>query len=88
MKKQTKIIILSGLFAIIFAVSSVVGKYNYTGRVIGKDKDPVEAATVLLLTSKDSTLLTYGITSEKGYFSIPCDRKSVIAKISCIICKH
>ncbi|MBD5170803.1 MAG: hypothetical protein HDT07_02190 [Bacteroidales bacterium] len=61
------------------------GKYVYTGRVTGTDKDPVVGATVMLLAPKDSTVLTYGVTDVDGSFSIPCDRKGVIlAKFSCI----
>lgn len=60
------------------------GKYVYTGRVIGTDKEPVVAATVMLLAPKDSTVLTYGIADEEGRFRIPCDRTNVIAKLSCI----
>lgn len=58
------------------------GKYNYIGRIIGKDKEPIEAATVLIMEPKDSVVLTYGITNEKGYFSIPCDKSGVIVKVS------
>ena len=60
------------------------GKYLYRGKVIGKDKEPVVAATVMLLAPRDSTVITYGITDEAGRFNIPCDRQKVIAKISCI----
>lgn len=60
------------------------GKYVYTGKAIGKDKCPVVAATVMLLAPKDSTVLTYGITDASGYFTIPCDKHGVIAKLSCI----
>lgn len=60
------------------------GKYCYTGRAVGTDNEPVAAATVMLLAPKDSTVITYGITDEAGRFSIPCDRKGVIAKLSCI----
>ena len=60
------------------------GKYVYTGRAIGSDNEPVVAATVMLLAPKDSTVLTYGITDNAGCFSIPCDRKGVIAKLSCL----
>ncbi|MDE6753558.1 MAG: outer membrane beta-barrel family protein [Muribaculaceae bacterium] len=60
------------------------GKYVYVGNVIGNDKKPVVAATVLLLTPKDSTVLTYGMTDDYGHFTIPCDRQPVIAKISSI----
>lgn len=60
------------------------GKYIYTGKAVGKDNEPVVAATVMLLAPKDSTILTYGITDDTGRFSIPCDRQSVIAKLSCV----
>ncbi|MDE5880225.1 MAG: outer membrane beta-barrel family protein, partial [Muribaculaceae bacterium] len=60
------------------------GKYIYTGKAIGYDNEPVIAATIMLLAPKDSTVLTYGITDGAGRFSIPCDRQSVIAKLSCV----
>ena len=60
------------------------GKFRYKGIVIGSDKEPVIAATVMLLMPKDSTVLTYGITDNEGRFSIPCDRQGVIGKLSCI----
>ncbi len=58
------------------------GKYIYSGRALGTDNEPVVAATVLLLTPRDSTVVTYGVTDINGRFSIPCDRQSVIAKLS------
>lgn len=60
------------------------GKYTYTGKIIGSDNEPVVAATIMLLAPKDSTVLTYGITDTGGRFFIPCDRKGIIAKLSCI----
>lgn len=60
------------------------GKYVYTGRAIGRDNEPVAAATVMLLAPKDSTVLTYGIADAEGRFRIPCDRANVIAKLSCM----
>ncbi len=60
------------------------GKYIYTGKTIGTDNSPVAAATILLLSPKDSTVLTYAVADNEGRFSIPCDRRNVIAKISCI----
>lgn len=60
------------------------GKFRYTGRVIGSDDEPVVAATVMLLASNDSTVITYGITDDTGRFSIPCDKKAVIAKLTCL----
>ncbi|MDE5876744.1 MAG: outer membrane beta-barrel family protein [Muribaculaceae bacterium] len=60
------------------------GKFCYTGRAIGTDHEPVAAATVMLLVPKDSTVITYGITDDAGYFSILCDRQGVIAKLTCL----
>lgn len=58
------------------------GKYRYFGKVVGNDNEPVVAATVMLLTPKDSVIITYGLTDEEGRFSIPCDKKDVIGKLS------
>ncbi len=60
------------------------GKYRYTGVLEGNDREPVTAATVMILSPKDSTVITYGMTDESGHFSIPCDKKGVIGKFSCI----
>lgn len=61
------------------------GKYRYSGRTIGSASgEPVGFATVMLLNPKDSTAVTYGVTDEAGYFSIPCDLKNVIAKFSSV----
>ena len=60
------------------------GKFCYRGRVVGNDNEPVAAATVMLLAPKDSTVITYGIADAGGRFSIPCDSRGIIAKLSCI----
>ena len=60
------------------------GKFVYSGRVMGSDKEPVAGATVMLLAPKDSTVITYGIAGADGRFTIPCDRRNVIAKASCM----
>lgn len=60
------------------------GRYCYGGKIVDTDNIPVEAATVMLLAPKDSTVITYGITDNQGRFSIPCDRKGVLGKISCV----
>ena len=60
------------------------GKFSYSGRIIGKDKEPIESATVLIMEPKDSVVLTYGMTNDKGYFNIPCDKSEVIIKITCL----
>lgn len=58
------------------------GKHTYTGKAMGSDSRPVEAATVMLLSPKDSTVITYGFTSETGNFAIPCDKENVIVKLT------
>lgn len=68
----------------IFVEALQHGKYKYSGKIIGNDNEPVVAATIFLLSPKDSTVLTYEISKETGRFSIPCDRKDVIGKISCL----
>lgn len=60
------------------------GKYEYYGTLAGSDREPVAAATVLLLAPRDSTVITYGISDSEGGFRIPCDQTGVIAKISCL----
>ncbi|MDE6444904.1 MAG: hypothetical protein K2K64_10885 [Muribaculaceae bacterium] len=60
------------------------GKFRYYGNVVGNNAEPVVAATVLILAPKDSTVITYGITDNDGRFSIPCDQKDVIGKLSCV----
>lgn len=60
------------------------GRYVYTGKVIDNDKEPVVAATIMLLAPKDSTVITYGITDDAGHFTIPCDRQGILAKLSCV----
>ncbi len=60
------------------------GRFSFIGRAASSDSEPVVAATVMLLTPKDSTFITYGITDASGRFSIPCDRHKVIAKLSCV----
>ena len=60
------------------------GKFTYRGRAVGSDNEPVAAATVMLLSPADSTVITYGVADADGRFSIPCDRLGVIAKLSCM----
>ena len=49
------------------------GKYAYSGNVLcdGIDNEPIAGASVVLLTPKDSTVITYGITDGNGQFSKP-----------------
>lgn len=60
------------------------GKYMYNGSVVDAGGEPVVAATVMFQNPGDSTVITYGLTDGEGLFSIPCDKRDVIAKISCL----
>lgn len=60
------------------------GRYCYTGRVEASDGAPVIAATVMALTPDDHIVITYGLTDSEGRFSIPCDRTSILLKISAL----
>lgn len=56
------------------------GKFLLTGRTIDIHSEPVPRAIVMILAPNDSTVITYGMTDESGYFSIPCDRMQALAK--------
>lgn len=60
------------------------GKYRFKGRVVDTEGVPLVGATVMLLTPKDSTVVTYGVTADDGAFLIPSDKKNVMAKIVCM----
>lgn len=60
------------------------GKFSYRGRVIDEEYQPAPGTTILLLASKDSTVITYGVADNAGRFTIPCDSRNVIAKLSCV----
>ncbi|MCM1117325.1 MAG: carboxypeptidase-like regulatory domain-containing protein [Pseudoflavonifractor sp.] len=38
----------------------------------------------MFLAGNDSVLVTYAVTDANGAFKIPCDRKNIIAKVSCV----
>lgn len=60
------------------------GRFIYHGTVVDADKEPIVGASVMILTPRDSTVITYGITDNEGHFSIPCDKKNVLAKFYCM----
>lgn len=60
------------------------GRYIFTGQAMGSDGEPAAGATIMLLAPRDSTVLTYGVADADGRFSIPCDSRQVIAKLSSI----
>lgn len=60
------------------------GRYQYAGRAVGSDNEPVAEAVVMLLSPSDSTVISFGTTDASGRFSVPCDKEGVIGKISCL----
>lgn len=60
------------------------GRFMYQGNVVDTDNEPIVGAYVMILTPRDSTVITYGISDSKGHFSIPCDKKNIIAKFYCM----
>ncbi|MBR5688663.1 MAG: TonB-dependent receptor, partial [Prevotella sp.] len=55
---------------------------RYKGTVIDEQGVPLPYANIALLSPKDSTLLTGGVSNESGFFVIPCEEGSVLARIS------
>lgn len=58
------------------------GRFICHGKVVDTDNRPIDA--IVMLLAADSTLVTYSITEESGEFSIPYDKKRLIAKIHSI----
>jgi len=67
---------MKNFFLVLFLLCSTVFyaqsiPFKITGKVLSKKgKNPLEAATVYLEKIKDSTVTTYTITDEKGFFSL------------------
>ena len=68
----------------IFAEALQHGRYLYHGRVRNSAGEALEGATVMFLAGKDSVMVTYAVTGAGGGFQIPCDRRNVIVKVSCV----
>ena len=52
------------------------------GTIIDERGQPVAYANVAILNSADSTLLSGGVSNESGYFAIPYEQPTVLARIS------
>lgn len=59
------------------------GKFRFHGRVVDAEGEPLVGAAVTLLSPRDSSVVTFGITDSIGKFSIPCDTRNVLAKFAC-----
>ena len=55
---------------------------RYKGTVLDETGQPLPYANVALLSPRDSTLITGGVTNESGLFVIPCDQNGVLARIT------
>ena len=55
---------------------------RYKGTVLDETGQPLPYANVALLSPRDSTLITGGVTNESGLFIIPCDQTGVLARIT------
>ncbi len=67
MRQFTLVLLVLTISAVnIFAQS----KTEITGFVISEE-EPLVSATVVLLSEKDSTLVNFGLTNNKGFFKIP-----------------
>ena len=60
------------------------GRFIYHGNVVDADNEPIVGASVMILSARDSTVVTYGISDSEGHFSIPCDKKNILAKFYCM----
>ena len=55
---------------------------HLTGTIIDEQGHPVAYANIALLSLSDSTLLCGGVSNESGYFAIPYEQESLLARIS------
>ena len=57
---------------------------HLTGTIIDEQDLPVAYANIAILNPADSTLLGGGVSNESGYFAIPYEQSTVLARISYI----
>ena len=55
---------------------------HLTGTIIDEQDVPVAYANIAILNPADSTLLSGGVSNESGYFAIPYEQPTVLARIS------
>ena len=55
---------------------------HLTGTIIDEQDQPVAYANIAILNPADSTLLSGGVSNESGYFAIPYELPTVLARIS------
>ena len=75
---------LSAILVLLAACVSVARSQTLTGRVLDEKQRPADLATILLLRSKDSTLLKSALTDSKGKYkfsSVPAGMYLVSASL-------
>ena len=55
---------------------------HLTGTIIDEQGQPAAYANIAILNPTDSTLLSGGVSNESGYFAIPYEQSTVLARIS------
>ena len=55
---------------------------HLTGTIIDEQGQPVAYANIAILNPIDSTLLSGGVSNESGYFAIPYEQPTILARIS------
>ena len=55
---------------------------RYKGTVVDEAGLPMAYVNIALLSPQDSTLQAGGVTNESGFFVIPCEQQTVLARIS------
>ena len=55
---------------------------HLTGTIIDEQGQPVAYANIAILNPADSTLLSGGVSNESGYFAVPYEQPTVLARIS------
>ncbi len=55
---------------------------HLTGTIVDEQEQPVAYANIAILNPADSTLIAGGVSNESGYFAIPYEQPTVLARIS------
>jgi len=55
---------------------------HLTGIIIDEQGHPVAYANIAILNPSDSTLLSGGVSNESGYFAVPYEQPTILARIS------
>ena len=55
---------------------------HLTGTIVDEQGQPVAYANIAILNPADSTLLSGGVSNESGYFAVPYEQPTILARIS------